>query len=66
MTMTYFVWQNNCNVDNDLRALNRGQGLRVAYTFLTKRRREKLQDSFGVSENTWILQTAYLVCVHAS
>jgi len=42
MTMTYFVWQNNYNVDNDLRALNRGQGLRFAYTFLTKRRREKL------------------------
>ena len=50
MTMTYFVWQNNYNVDNDLRALNRGQGLRFAYTFLTKRRREKLYDSFGVSE----------------
>lgn len=42
MTMTYFAWQLNNNVDNGLQALDYGQGLRFAYTFLTKRRREKL------------------------
>lgn len=42
MTMTYFVWKNDYNVDDNMKALDFGQGLCFAHAFLTKRRKEKL------------------------